>query len=518
MLHHFLTNAARRLPDKIALVAGDRRLSYREVAARARRLAFALRQRGIARGDRVLIFCDNSVELAVAFWAAVIADAVAVPISPQTKTDKLHWLLEHCGAAALVTEQRLAATFVPAVRGAPPPCALIVVELRQPAELDGAVDFATVTAEGSDALPPSDATEDDLAALIYTSGSTGHPKGVMLSHRSMVSAAASICEYLDLREDDVVQALSPMSFDYGLYQMLLSFRQGARLVLAPPFTLPAQVLKQAATERVTFFPGVPTQFALLAQLKDVSRWDLTSVRAVTSTAAALLPGHIATIERVFPRARVFSMYGLTECKRCTYLPPADLARKPGSVGVAIPGTELWIVDENDHRVGPGQVGQLVIRGPHVMLGYWREPNETARKLRPGSSPGERVLYTGDFCRLDDEGYLYFVARMDDIIKSRGEKVAPKEVEMALQSIAGVHEAAVIGVADDVLGQAVEAFVVLAHGATLSHADLLYECRALLEPYMVPRRISLVPSLPKTPNGKIDKTELRHSSLAADRIA
>jgi acyl-CoA synthetase (AMP-forming)/AMP-acid ligase II len=397
---------------------------------------------------------------------------------------------------------------MPAVRHASSLRAIVVAGLGESRELERAIDFATTVAERDDhTLPPSVATESDLAAIIYTSGSTGQPKGVMLSHRNMLSAAASICEYLELGADDVVQGLSPMSFDYGLYQMLLSFRQGARLVLAPPFTLPAQVLKQTAAERVTFFPGVPTQFALLAQLEDVSRWDLTSVRAVTSTAATLTPRHIATIERVFPHAKLFSMYGLTECKRCSYLPPADLLRKPDSVGIAIPQSELWIVDEQDRRLGPGQVGELVVRGPHVMLGYWRDPDETARKLRPGSSPGERVLYTGDLCRLDEEGYLYFVARTDDIIKSRGEKVAPKEVERALHSIAGVREAAVIGVADAILGQAVRAFVVLDEGARLSEADLAYECRARLEGFMVPQRISVVALLPRTANGKIDKDAL-----------
>jgi acyl-CoA synthetase (AMP-forming)/AMP-acid ligase II len=460
----------------------------------------------------VLIFADNSSAMAIAFWAALVADAVAVPVNPQTRSDKLGWLLEHCGAAALVTERRLAPAFVPALRRVAELRAVVVAGVAgagAAADPDGALDFAATVAGAPEDMP-AQASEGDLAAIIYTSGSTGHPKGVMLSHRNMVSAAASICAYLELGEDDVVHALSPLSFDYGLYQLILSVRQGARLVLAPPFTLPAQVLKQAAAERVTFFPGVPTQFSLLARLNDVSRWDLTSVRAVTSTAAALTAGHVATIARLFPRARLFSMYGLTECKRCTYLPPADLARKPGSVGVAIPGSELWLVDEHDRRLGPGEVGQLVIRGPHVMLGYWRDADDTARKLRPGPLPGERVLYTGDLCRLDDEGYLYFVARMDDIIKSRGEKVAPKEVELALQAIPGVHEAAVIGVADEILGQAVEAFVVLADGARLSEAELVRECRARLEGFMVPRRIAIVPSLPRSANGKIDKRALVRS--------
>jgi amino acid adenylation domain-containing protein len=509
LLHDFLLRSARRLPEKTALVCGEQRVSYAEVVARANQLAWALRRRGVDRGDRVLIFAGNTVEMVISFWGVLAANAVAVPVSPLTKPDKLVWLLEHCSASALISEGRLAAAFAHTARRASTLRATFVSALTDGAELPGQVDFAAaLDAETADEPPPRSVSETDLAALLYTSGSTGRPKGVMLAHGNMTSAAASICRYLELREDDVVHGLSPMAFDYGLYQLLLSFRQGARLVLAPPFTLPAQVLKQAAIERVTFFPGVPTQFSMLADLKDASQWDLSSVRAVTSTAAALTSKHIKTVQKLFPRAQIFSMYGLTECKRCTYLPPEDLARKPDSVGIAIPDTELWLVDEQDRQIGAGQAGQLVIRGAHVMRGYWNDPEETALKLRPGPMPGERVLYTGDLCRLDDEGYLYFVGRLDDIIKSRGEKVAPKEVEIALQTIAGVREAAVIGVADELRGQAVKAFVVAEDGATLRESDLLRACRERLESFMVPTQLVLVPSLPKTATGKIDKLQLR----------
>jgi acyl-coenzyme A synthetase/AMP-(fatty) acid ligase len=201
------------------------------------------------------------------------------------------------------------------------------------------------------------------------------------------------------------------------------------------------------------------------------------------------------------------MYGLTECKRCSYLPPEDLDRKPGSVGVAIPNTELWIVDDQGRRLGPNQVGQLVVRGATVMLGYWEKPEATAEKLRPGPLPGERVLYTGDYCRFDDEGYLYFVGRMDDIIKSRGEKVPPKEVEGVLLNLPGVKEAAVVGVPDPILGQAVKAFVVLETTASYTDKQIQRECQSRLEAYMVPREIVFVADLPKTQTGKIKKTGL-----------
>jgi amino acid adenylation domain-containing protein len=503
-----LVNAASRLPEKTAVVCGANRLTYGELTDRAHQLASALRRRGVGHGDRVLLFCENTLEAAISVWGVLAASAMVVPISPLTKTDKLAWLLEHSGASALITERRLAPTFHPAVERAPGLRTVLVSDLAGAGAPAGHTDFASALAVETTDAPPLTSGETDLAAVIYTSGSTGRPKGVMLTHRNMVSAADSICQYLTLREDDVVHGIMPLSFDYGLYQLLLSVRQGARLVLAPPFTLPGQVLKQAAAERITFFPGVPTVFALLGELTGGTPWDLSSVRAVTSTAASLTGRHIATIRRVFPNARIFSMYGVTECKRCTYLPPEDLERKRGSVGIAIPNTELWLIDEHEQRLGPHQVGQLVIRGPTVMRGYWRDPLETSRKLRPGPAPGEVVLYTGDLCVLDEDGYLYFVGRMDDIIKSRGEKVPPQEVETVLSAIPGVKESAVIGVADELLGQAVTAFVVLEEAATLSETDLRRECRDKLEAFMVPTFIAIVRSLPKSANGKIDKLALR----------
>jgi acyl-CoA synthetase (AMP-forming)/AMP-acid ligase II len=347
----------------------------------------------------------------------------------------------------------------------------------------------------------------DLAAIIYTSGSTGEPKGVMLTHRNMLTAAASICSYLEMREDEVILCTLPLAFDYGLYQMIMAFRQGARLVLERSFAYPAQILTLMVAQGVTGFPGVPTMFSILAEFKTLHAYDFSRIRYVTNTAAALPIKHIRMLKDVFPSARVYSMYGLTECKRCTYLPPEDLDRKPGSVGIAIPNTELWIVDEDGNKVGPGIVGQLVVRGATVMKGYWEKPEATAKKLRAGPLPGEHVLYTGDYCKLDDDGYLYFVSRMDDVIKSRGEKVSPKEVEATILDIAGVKEAAVIGIPDDILGHAVKAFVVLERTVSMSERDIQRHCLAKLENFMVPKVVTFVPELPKTDSGKIKKNGL-----------
>lgn len=512
LLHDYLSWSARRLPEKVALVCGARRATYGQLEGQANQLAWALQRRGVARGDRVIVFADNSPEAVVSFWGVLKAGAVVVIVNPLTKSDKLAWLLNDCRATALVADGHLAQVFAPAARGSKHLRAVLVSGKWDAAAMEGlpgSVAFdAALAPERADAAPPRRCIDVDLAALVYTSGSTGDPKGVMLTHRNMLTAATSISQYLEMREDDVVLGLLPLAFDYGLYQLIMSFRQGARLVLERSFAFPAQALGLIAAERVTIFPGVPTIYAVLAEMKDLSKWDLSSVRTVTNTAAALPVKHILALQRIFPQARVFSMYGLTECKRCTYLPPADLARKPESVGIAIPDTELWLVDEEGRRLGPGQTGQLVIRGATVMRGYWEKPEETAKKLKPGPLPGELVLWTGDQCRLDEEGYLYFVGRMDDIIKSRGEKVAPKEVEAALYAVEGVREAAVVGVPDELLGQAVKAFVVLEQGATLTARELVQECQKRLENFMVPKVIELVPELPKTTTGKIKKTGLK----------
>jgi len=505
LLHDFLHDTARRLPEKVALVAQKRRVTYAEIEASANALAHALAARGVSRGDRVVIFAENTVETVVAFWAVLAAGAVVSIVSPLTKADKLTYLLNDCRAVALIADGHLARVFVGAAARAPHLRTVVVTGTFDPARLEGlpgVVAWADALAgEPVHLPPPRRCLEVDLAAIIYTSGSTGDPKGVMLTHRNMLTAATSVLSYLETEEDDVILGVLPLAFDYGLYQVIMACAVGARLVLERGFAYPAQVLEVIVEEKVTGFPGLPTLFAVLAELDHAGAYDFSSIRYVTNTAAALPVRHIRVLREIFPNARIFSMYGLTECKRCTYLPPEDLDRKPTSVGIAIPNTELWLVGEDGEKLGPGEVGQLVIRGATVMKGYWEKPEATARKLRPGPIPGELVLYTGDLCRLDEEGYLYFVGRMDNIIKSRGEKVAPREVEDAIHAIAGVKECIVVGVDDPLLGQAVKAFVVPAAGATLAPREIILACQRRLSSFMVPKYVEILGELPTTNTGK-----------------
>lgn len=500
LVQELLERSADRLPDKVALIGDGQRLTYGDVERRANRLAHALQAQGISRGDRVALLLPNCVELAIALFAILKAGAVFVPINATTRADKCAYILNNCQARGLITSGRqgeLAQQLAEAV----PSLKAIVLTAPYPEETTF-LSYAAIQADYPEHRPAKVNIDLDLACLIYTSGSTGDPKGVMSAHCNVVFAANAIVTYLENREQDVVIGLLPMSFDYGLYQWLMVCQFGGTLVLEKSFAFPAAILKRIETEQVTGLPGVPTLFTLLLK-QDLSHYNLSSLRYLTNTAAALPPSHISELQARFPQARLFSMYGLTETKRTLYLPPDQLAQRPGSVGIPIPGTEAWVEDETGQRLGPNQVGELVVRGRHVMVGYWQAPERTAQRFRPGPL-GERLCYTGDLFRQDEAGYFYFVARKDDIIKSRGEKVAPKEVENVLYALSGVREAAVVGVPDAVLGQAIKAFVV-ADG--LTETDVLHHCRTHLEDFMVPKWVEFRAELPKTSTGKIQKTGL-----------
>jgi len=507
LLHHFLEEISRQSPERTALVDGGRHHSYAEINRRSTAMAAWLRDRGVKRGDRVAIFLDNSVETVIGIYAALKAGAVFMPINPLTKPEKLAYLLNDSRASVLLTQAALQATFTEAlVNNRSVHTCVVVGECQSPGPDPRVIEYSVVPEEAELRFDPG-TIDQDLAAIIYTSGSTGDPKGVMLTHLNMVTATHSVSSYLGYRAEDVILCVLPLAFDYGLYQVLMAFKYGATVVLERSFAFPVKVLEVMARERVTVLPGVPTIFSLLMGIKTLSNHDLRALRMITNTAAALSVQHILDLRALFPQATLFSMYGLTECKRVTYLPPDQLDIRPTSVGRGMPNQEVWLVDEAGNRLPNGSTGELVIRGSHVMRGYWEKPEATAKRLHPGPNPGENVLYSGDIFRTDDEGYLYFVARKDDIIKSRGEKVSPREVENVLYGLEGVQEAAVVGIPDPVLGQAVKAFVALRPGHQYSERDVIKYCMAHLESFMAPKHVEFVTALPKTDTGKIKKTGL-----------
>ena len=489
LVQDFLHASVARRPGKVALVCGAHRYTYAQIEDMANRLAHALCQGGVQRGDRVGVCLPNDWGAVISIFAILKAGAVFVPINPGVKPDKLQYILNNCRAAAVILDDR-------------PSSWRCVLRYR---------DFPDIEREFPPERPPAVNIDLDLACLIYTSGSTGEPKGVMCDHSNVTFAASSIIQYLGNTENDIIINTLPLSFDYGLYQLLMTFKFGGTLVLENSFAFPSTVLKRMEHEGVTGFPGVPTTFGLMLQT-DLPSYDLSNLRYLTNTGAALPPTHIERLRRAFPQASLYSMYGLTETKRTLYLPPDQLHKHSGSVGIAIPGTEVWIEDENGHRLGPDQVGELVVRGRHVMRGYWEAPEETAKCFRLGPIPGERLCYSGDLFRMDADGYMYFVGRKDDIIKCRGEKVAPKEVENVLYRLPGVLEAAVVGTPDPICGHAIKAIIV-PKNRELTRQMVLAHCAAHLENFMVPKYIEFRPELPKTFSGKINKTELTQQCAA-----
>lgn len=487
-----LLATAAAAPDKEALVVDGLRLSYRDLLERANGYARSFLAYGLAAGDRVALHMPNGVDLVAALYGAWISGGVAVVVNPQTRPEKLAFLLEDSGARLLVSHSLLEPTARRALSG---------MEGKAPRLLVGEEPW-----DGLEAVP-SGTVATDLALIIYTSGSTGFPKGVMLTHQNITFTLGSLIEYLRLDASDRILNVLPLAFDYGLYQLLMAVRLGATLVLEQGFGYPALIEQRILEESITVFPGVPTLFATLLARAASQPAVFPSVRRVTNTAAALPSAATPGLKAMFPEALIFRMYGLTECKRVCYLEPEELDRRPESVGKAIPGTQVFLLDGEGRRVGPGGTGILHVRGPHIMVGYWKRPDLTAEMIREGLYPGDRVLCTQDLFRMDAEGYLYFLGRSDDIIKSRGEKVSPVEVERVLYGIPGVRDAAVVGVPDPLLGESIHACLSLVPGTGWSEQAFRRFCQERLEGYMVPQAFHVLEDLPKGANGKILKTGL-----------
>lgn len=520
LVEEFLELSATRFPDKTALITERERVSYAQLEHRANSLAHAFIAAGVTRGDRVAVVLPNSLEAALAIFAILKAGAVFVILHPTIKSDKLAYVLNNCRASAIVASDAKLKSDSQWLNDSPylrsvfcvggEDCHADVVN----ASGKHAISLTTILNDSvTQSPPPKQCIDIDLAALIYTSGSTGRPKGVMMTHLNIISAATSITTYLENSADDIVLNVLPLSFDYGLYQLLMMCKVGGTLVLLNSFAFPHPVLEKIAAEGVTGFPIVPTISATLLGM-NLSRYSLPRLRYITNTAAALPIEHIRKLRAAFPHVKIYSMYGLTECKRVSFLPPDQIDIRPGSVGHGMPNEEVYIVDPDGNRVSPAVVGELVIRGSNVMKGYWELPEETDRCLRPGPLPGEKVLWSGDLFYVDSEGYLYFVGRRDDIIKTRGEKVSPREIEDALYSLDSVAEAAVIGVPDPILGSAIKAVIVPKQRADITAQTVLRHCSEKLEDFMIPKIVEFRASLPKTDSGKINRRAIAGESKAS----
>jgi len=506
-----LLRSALRFPEKTAIISRGKEYSYEEFLVAAERLACHLVTQGVKRGDRVAIMMHNSWQTAVSIYATSLAGAVFLAINVQTKAGKLNYILNDSGAVVLLSESIL----IEEIEAALSPRTMVNMLIltgekvkKSHARSLNIYSFEQIIDNRSIVFPLPKVIPNDLAALIYTSGSTGFPKGVMMTHQSMVFTSWSLIEYLRLDAEDRIMLLLPLAFDYGLYQLIMSVTLGATLIVELSFTFQASIYESIRKNLPTVFPGVPTIYAMMIASNKESGITFPCVRRVTNTAAALPREFIPGLKKIFPEALIFPMYGLTECKRVCYLEPELVDSKPGSVGKAIPGTEVYLLSPDGAPVPAGQRGILHVRGPHVMLGYWHQEELTGQMLKSGELPGERVLCTNDWFIMDEDGFLYFQGRNDDIIKTRGEKVSPLEVENVIYQLDEVREAAVIGIPDELLGESIVAFVSVYPGMTINEGKVFKACQEQLELFMVPSVVHLQNELPKSANGKIDKRALK----------
>jgi acyl-CoA synthetase (AMP-forming)/AMP-acid ligase II len=510
LLGEALLRSATNFPLKTAIIVKNKEYSYQLLKDHAEKLAAYFVKAGIKKGERIGIYLDNSWECIVSIYAATISGGVFLVINPQTKADKLNYILNDSEAKILVTAQALKNQLCTALIHTPHLKNVVVCaankEIMTFPHLQSD-SFQDCISKEEEVLFPN-IIPTDLAALIYTSGSTGFPKGVMMTHQSMVFTCWSLIEYLRLSEEDRIMLLLPLAFDYGLYQLLMSVTIGGTLIVEQSFIFTASIYKHIEKYQPTVFPGVPTVYAMMIASNKENDVSFDCIKKITNTAAHLPDDFIPDLKKIFPNALIFKMYGLTECKRVCYLEPELIDEKPTSVGKAIPGTEVFLLSPEGDRVPAGEPGILHIRGPHVMLGYLNKKELTDQMLKEGKLPGEKVLCSNDWFKMDEEGFLYFLGRNDDIIKSRGEKVSPVEIENVIYKINGIREVAVLGIPDEIMGEAIVVFATIYEHADLSEKEIQRECMQHLESFMIPQKVIFLEQMPKSTNGKIDKLELK----------
>lgn len=528
LLHELVLKSAERSPDAPALSFGPRSLSYAELVADVISAARALLEAGIDRHDRVGVYLDKRLETVSACFGAAASGGVFVPVNPLLKPEQVAYILQDCNVRVLVTSAERLALLAPALSECRD-LRLVMVTGETTARAPNAVPCPVIG--WNDALQyapqstPHRVIDTDMTAILYTSGSTGRPKGVVLSHRNMVAGAYSVASYLENRSEDRILSALPLSFDAGFSQLTTAFSAGAKVVLIN-YLMPRDVITACERESITGLTAVPPLWIQLAQLE----WPATahsSLRYFANTGGRMPRATLDALRKALPSARPFLMYGLTEAFRSTYLPPSEVDRRPDSIGKAIPNAEIMVVREDGTPCAPGEPGELVHRGALVSLGYWNDTGKTAERFKPapgqpsGLTMPEIAVWSGDTVRTDEDGFIYFIGRRDEMIKTSGYRVSPTEVEEVVYSMKMVDEVAAIGVEHPMLGQAIVLIVTAHEGVEFDRDALLKRCREKFPAYMVPSDIRLHPgNLPRNPNGKIDRkmlaTELAELFEAAVR--
>jgi len=514
LIHDLLLQNAAKNPRRNALTYQSVRHDYGALSAQVLDCAAGLLRLELGRSERVAIYLEKRLETVAAIFGASAAGGVFVPVNPLLKPDQVAYILKDYNVRILVTSVERLRLLAPTLHDCHDLHAVIVVGGR--AEAVEGLDIVSWedTLSGSGKAWAHRVIDTDMAAILYTSGSTGKPKGVVLSHRNMVAGALSVAQYLENRESDRILSALPLSFDAGFSQLTTAFHVGASVTLIN-YLVPRDIINAVEKDGITGLTAVPPLWIQLAQLQwpEAARGSL---RYIANTGGRMPKATLDALRAALPQTLAFLMYGLTESFRSTYLPPAELDRRPDSIGKAIPNAEVLVVREDGTPCAPGEPGELVHRGALVSLGYWNDPEKTAERFKPApGQPGglvmpEIAVWSGDTVRTDEEGFLYFISRRDEMIKTSGYRVSPTEVEEVIYATGLVGEAAALGIPHPVLGQAIVVVATARDGVQLDTDKLLAQCRQQLPAFMVPARVTVREgSLPRNLNGKIDRKLLAH---------
>lgn len=512
LVFEMITASTRRTPNAGALREGGRQMSYEELQAEISKAASLFLGLELQRSERVAVYLEKRLDTVTAMFGASAAGGVFVPVNPLLKPEQVGHILIDCNVRILVTSPERLELLRPVLAHCRDLRAIVLVGDRPAESVDGLEVVNWGERLNVPERPPFRAIDGDMAAILYTSGSTGRPKGVVLSHRNIVAGAESVSQYLENAPSDRVLSVLPLSFDYGLNQLTTAFRVGACAVLMN-YLMPKDVIRAVEREKITGLAAVPPLWVQLAKME----WPdsvTEHLRYITNSGGHMPKPTLDALRAKLPKTRPFLMYGLTEAFRSTYLHPEELDRRPDSMGKAIPNAEILVVHEDGTPCAAGEPGELVHRGVHVALGYWNDPEKTAERYKP--APGqlaglvvpELAVWSGDTVKMDEEGFLYFIGRRDEMIKTSGYRVSPSEVEEVVYATGLVAEVAATGVDHPVLGQAVVLVIYAPNGGSDVADRLLTECKQKLPGFMVPTKIETrADPLPRNPNGKIDRKKL-----------
>ncbi|MEC2074254.1 class I adenylate-forming enzyme family protein [Alkalihalophilus marmarensis] len=488
---NYIENNARNYPGSIAINTKETSKTYLELWRDTNSFAYSYLRNGLKLNDRVCIFTNNSYEAVIAALGTMRAGGVFVFISPNTPLNKLEEILEDCDSSVLISNIPVAIKKE----------ILFKISLNHSKKEPGWSDFEEwINEKWEGALSSSEVNH--IGTIIYTSGSTGHPKGIISTNENILFSTIAINKYLNHTSNDKILSYLPLSFDYGLYQVFLTLSAGATLYLRDSKLFVTEISNLISSESITGLPGLRSLFGYFSHEKFKREKKFSSVRYITNTGDALPYKMINDLMETFPNSEIYSMYGLTECKRVSYLPPTKIREKPESVGIPLEGTSIYLLNDDGRECIPFEQGELYVSGPNVCEGYWNNKSETQKTFIHRN--GDKVLKTGDICYLDNDGYLYFVNRKDSMFKSKGYRIEPKEIEnFILKEFHELIEAVVVGIPDRLEGKKICLLGISKNSNEVLEYKIKDHCKSM-EPWKVPSKILIRESLPLTNTGKLDR--------------